>query len=246
MIGGLTGAEAALLASAAFVAGLVRGFSGFGTALVYLPLAGQVLSPFAALTSMVVFDLLGPLPNLRRALRDGEPADILRLLAGLAVALPLGLWLLTRSDPTLFRYAVSLGALALVACLVSGLRYRGRLTPPLVYGTGGLAGLLQGIAGLPGPPVILFYMASTRPAAAVRANTLLCLLVTNLAMLAGLASFGRLEGGAVALGAALILPNLAGNVLGARLFRPERETLYRRVAYAVIAASAVSGLPLLD
>ena len=32
------------------LAGLVRGFSGFGTAMVFIPIAGQVLSPIATLT----------------------------------------------------------------------------------------------------------------------------------------------------------------------------------------------------
>jgi hypothetical protein len=41
----------------------------------------------------------------------------------------------------------------------------------------------------------------------------------------------------------MILPYLLGNWLGAALFRPELELLYRRVAYAIIAASAILGLP---
>jgi len=53
-----------LLVAAAAVAGLVRGFSGFGTAMVYLPVAGQILSPFEALTTLLIMDLVGPLPNI--------------------------------------------------------------------------------------------------------------------------------------------------------------------------------------
>ncbi len=37
-----------MLVAVATVAGLVRGFSGFGTAMVYLPVAGQILTPFEA------------------------------------------------------------------------------------------------------------------------------------------------------------------------------------------------------
>ena len=52
------------LAAAVFVAGMVRGFAGFGTAMVYLPVAGQILSPFEALTTLVVMDMIGPLPHI--------------------------------------------------------------------------------------------------------------------------------------------------------------------------------------
>ena len=246
MILGLAPLDLAAVAGAAFAAGLVRGFSGFGTAMIYLPVAGQVLSPFAAITTLVIMDLVAPLPNAPRAWREGEPRDVLRLGAGLVCALPLGLWLLMQVPAEVFRYAVSVIALVLLACLILGLRYRGRLTRPMIFGTGLLSGITAGTAGLPGPPVILLYMASARASQSVRANTLLYLILSDMVMLPMLAVFGRLDGGAVLLGCAMILPGALGNILGAMLFRPGHEALYRRVAYVVIAASAVSGLPMLD
>ena len=246
MIAGLPAPDLAWLAAAAFVAGLVRGFSGFGTAMIYLPVAGQVLNPFAAITTLLVMDVVAPLPKLPGAWREGSPGDILRLFAGLVVVMPVGLWTLTRVEPEVFRYVVSVVALVLLAALVTGLRFRGRLTRPMVFGTGGLSGYLMGVAGLPGPPVILLYMASALPAHVIRANIFVYLVLTDLAMLPMLAAFGRLETGAVVAGALMILPNMAGIFAGARLFVPGRERVYRGVAYAVIAVSALSGLPVWD
>ena len=54
----------AYLVLGAVLAGLVRGFSGFGTAMVFIPIAGQVLSPVATLIVLLVMDLIGPLPNM--------------------------------------------------------------------------------------------------------------------------------------------------------------------------------------
>ena len=236
--------QLAVLCAITFVAAVVRGFSGFGSALVYLPVAGQFLTPFQAITTIVIFDLLGPLPIVRRAFRECDRGDLFRLMAGLVFALPLGLLTLTLVAPEVFRYTVSLVALFMLVCLISGLRYRGRLTSPLVYGTGGLSGFLQGVAGIPGPPVILLYMASTLATNVIRANMLLFLFLTDIALLPALAIFGRLDFSAVLLGILLIAPNLAGSVTGAYLFRPAYERVYRGVAYVIIAASAISGLPL--
>ncbi|SFP50196.1 sulfite exporter TauE/SafE family protein [Tranquillimonas alkanivorans] len=234
------------LVAAAILAGIVRGFSGFGTGMVFLPVATQVLSPVQAITALVIMDLVGPLPNVPRALRDGHPADVARLGAGMLVALPMGVWVLYVAPPELFRYAVSLLALGLLAALVAGLRYRGPMSPPLIFGTGGLGGFLGGAAGLPGPPVILLYMASPLPPAAIRANTLLYLVLTDALLLALLGATGGLAWSALGLGLLLILPYTLANIAGAALFRPERATAYRAVAYTIIAASALSGLPLLD
>ena len=238
--------DVAFLSGATFLAALVRGFSGFGSGLVYLPLAAQVLSPFQALTTIVIFDLIGPLPIVRRASRECETADLFRLISGLVVALPLGLLTLTLVAPEVFRYTVSFIALFLLGCLISGLRYHGQLNPPMIYGTGAMSGFLQGVAGLPGPPVILLYMASTRPIKIIRANTFLFLFTTDVVLLPMLAIFGRLDSSAIALGIFLIIPNLIGGLVGARLFRPEYEGTYRTIAYLIIAASAISSFPLWD
>lgn len=234
------------LAIAAGVAGIVRGFAGFGTAMVFLPVAGQFLSPVAALVTLTVMDLFGPLPNVPRALKDAHKKDVLRLCAGLIVALPLGLWVLTSVAPSVFRYGVSSITLLLLILLVLGWRYRGALNRGLIYATGMLGGFLFGAVGLSGPPVIMIYMASPLPARVVRANLMLYLLGGDVMMMAFLAIMGRLETNAVIIGLILAVPYLVGNVLGGWLFRPEFERAYRVVAYVIIAASALSGLPIFD
>ena len=234
------------LVSAVFIAGLVRGFSGFGTAMIFLPVAAQWLSPFAALTAMVIMDMFGPLPNLPRAVRDGHPRDVGRLTVGLAVGLPFGIFILGLVAPEVFRYGVSISALVLLALLSSGLRYSGALPRGVLYATGGLGGFLAGCVGLPGPPVIMFYMAAKMPPAVIRANTILYLMAADLVMLVMLALFDHLVSTAVWLGLLLALPYLLANVIGAAIFRPDKVALYRAVAYMIIAVSAISGLPVFD
>ena len=246
MILGLSGPDLFWISSAAFVAGLVRGFTGFGTAMIYLPVAGQILSPFGAITTLVIMDLASPLPNAPRAWRDGDPRDIARLGTGLILAMPIGIFALSLVAPEVFRYGVSSIAIVLLACLIGGIRYRGVLTRPLIFTTGAMSGFLAGAVGLAGPPVILLYMASEKAAKTIRANTLLFLVMTDIVLLPMLAVFGRLEGSAVLLGLAMIVPGVFGNVTGAALFRPGLERLYRTIAYAVIALSALSGLPFWD
>lgn len=234
------------LAIGAVLAGVVRGFAGFGTAMVYLPFAAQVLTPFEALTTLIVKDLTGPLIHVPRALREGDPADVARLGLGALLGLPFGVWMLSQVAPVAFRWGVSLVALTLLVLLVAGVRYRGRLTKPMIFGTGALGGVLGGSVGLPGPPVIMLYMASTLPVSAIRANNMLYLILADLILLAVLWWNGYLVASALALGLLMILPYTFGNWVGARLFRPEAERVYRWAAYAIIAGSAIMGLPLWD
>lgn len=230
----------------ALIAGTVRGFAGFGSAMIYLPVAGQVLGPFEALTTIIVMELFAPLIHVPRALKDGHPPDVLRLSIGALVAVPLGVFVLTLIEPDVFRWSVSFVALCVLALLITGVRYRGELTKPLVYATGAMGGFLGGSVGIPGPPIIVLYMASTLPAKAIRANNTLYLIVADVIMLGVFLVGGVLVVSALALGFLIILPYLIGNWAGAKLFRPEGEVLYRRIAYAIIAVSAVTGMPIWD
>ncbi|MFV2033986.1 MAG: sulfite exporter TauE/SafE family protein [Halocynthiibacter sp.] len=235
-----------LLVVGVVLAGLVRGFSGFGAAMIYLPLAGQVLPPFEALTTLFIMDLFGPLPNLPRALRDGHPDDVARLGLGMILTIPLGVGLLTVIGAEVFRYSVSLLSLGLLVLLIAGVRYHGKLRRRMIYLAGGIGGFLAGSVGVPGPPVIMLYMASPHPPSVIRANTLLFLLLADIAMLAVLGLGGMLVWRAVAIGLMLALPNLLANIAGAAIFRPEYEQSYRAAAYLIIAVAALTGLPLFD
>ena len=236
----------ALLVLAAVVSGVVRGFSGFGTAMIFLPVAALVVDPIWAILAMTGMDILGPLPAVPRAARDAKRRDLTLLLVSAGIMLPIGVWLLASVSPEVFRYAVSLISFALVACLVFGLRYRGPLNTSLVSGAGGAAGFLGGIAGLPGPPVILLYMASEAGAARVRATTMLFLVGFDVLLLVTYLLTGKFEFLPFGLGLCLAIPNGLGVLLGQMIFDPSKEALYRNIAYLVVICAAIFGLPIWD
>jgi uncharacterized protein len=229
---------------AAFLAGVVRGFSGFGTAMIFLPFAAQVLPPVWAILALIGMDILGPIPVLRRAARSASGRELGLLVGFGAVCVPLGVWLLTVISAETYRYVISAIALALVGCLLAGLRYRGRPSPALVGATGAVAGLSGGLSGIPGPPVILLYMASSMPVAQVRANTMIFLFCFDFILLGVIWLSGQGVWFPFLAGILLAVPNALGNLAGQAIFDPDRAKVYRGVAYAIVAASALKGLPI--
>lgn len=234
---------ATVVVLAALLAGFVRGFTGFGSGLVFMPLAVSVVPPVWALSAFLVVELVAPLSQLPRALRVGVPGQVGLMCAGALVTLPVGLSLLLVLPESMLRLAVSGMTLIALGVMLSGWRYRGPVRGSGVAGIGGAAGLVGGSTGLVGPPVILFYMASPLPVQVIRANIVLFLQFAAIAMLAMLWLAGALVRAPLLLGVVLILPYALAIVAGAAMFRPGRERLYRGVSYAVIAASALAGLP---
>lgn len=232
------------LVFAAFLSGVVRGFSGFGTAMIFLPFAAQVLPPVWSILALIGMDILGPIPVLRRAARDARGQDVALLVGFGALCVPLGVWMLTRISPDTYRYLICSLALVLVVCLLAGLRYRGQPRPALVGATGAFAGFSGGLSGIPGPPVILLYMASSVPVAQVRANIMIFLFCFDFILIGILWLSGQGAWAPLLAGGMLAVPNAAGNLAGQAIFDPARARVYRNVAYAIVAASAIMGLPI--
>ena len=80
----------------------------------------------------------------------------------------------------------------------------------------------------------------------IRANTSAYLFFYDILLLVILLCLSRFEMAPFVLGILLSLPAMAGNLLGGWLFDPRHEKLYRVVAYVIIAAAALSGLPILN
>jgi uncharacterized membrane protein YfcA len=186
---------------------------------------------------------MGPIPLVRTAWRVAQKRDFLLLLMGSVLLIPVGLSLHDTISPETYSYILSGIALFLVMCLIFGLRYTGTVSPPVTLGVGALAGFSGGLGGVPGPPAILFYMASALPVQVVRANMLLFLFFTDFLFIGIVGLRGDFALTPIIIGLMMAIPNAIGNLVGAAVFNPDKAGLYRGVAYAIVAAAAIMGLP---
>ena len=92
------GALAFLLATA-FIAALARGFSGFGAALIFLPLAATVTDPKIASPLLLITDAVLAVGFIPPALRVADKREVGIMGLGAAIGIPLGTLILVRTDP---------------------------------------------------------------------------------------------------------------------------------------------------
>lgn len=145
-----------ILVTTAFIAAFVQGVSGFGFALVTMPIMSgltsiQTAAPLVALTTLT--------NNLFLCLyyRQSFNRNVVKnLLLGSIFGIPIGLLALDYLPTALM--LVTLGMLIITYCLYT-------LVNPVIpvlksdrwtYGAGFLSGILLGCFNLPGPPIILY------------------------------------------------------------------------------------------
>jgi uncharacterized membrane protein YfcA len=234
------------LAAVIAAAGVVRGMSGFGAGMIIAPIAGAIYGPQWALVIVVVVDALPILPVAIPALRIATWREVVPVAVGTLLCFPLGIAILKAGDPTLLRWLICGAILACVAVLWSGWRYTGPRNAGVSAAAGGVAGVLSGIAQIPGPPVIAYWMASGLPAVLVRANLLAYFLVGEAISIGNLWFAGMFERGPVLIGAVAMLPYFVGLMIGWRLFGLASAATYRRVTFLLIVAAAVLAAPVWD
>lgn len=236
----------ALLAATAVLAGMVRGFSGFGSAMILVPVASAITSPQTAVVLLLFTDSLLTLPMVVPASRRCNWREVLPLATGALCTVPLGVHLLLVLDQTALRWIISLLILVLVALLASGWRWR---RPPSLLRTGlvgGASGLTGGMAGIAGPPVILFWMAGEGGPATIRSNIIVFFAMTGLFNLTAYFLNGLLTPERLAMGLALAPFYALALLMGARAFRFATPGFFRALAFGLCAVAAIGGLPLID
>jgi uncharacterized protein len=231
---------------ATLVAGLVRGFSGFGGALIFVPLAAAAVGPPTAAACLLVMDLVLTLPMVCNAVRICRWNTLLPVAAGAVVTIPFGAAILAQADPLVLRWGLAVLVMVLLALLVSGLRYSGEPHRLASLGVGGVAGLLSGIGQVGGPPVIAFWVAGPLAPAIIRANLIMFFCIASASSSVSYYWNGFFTG--EMLSALMVFAPVYAVALfiGTRLFGKAPERYYRRIAYVVIAIAAITSIPALD
>ncbi|MGH1465813.1 MAG: TSUP family transporter [Cognatishimia sp.] len=226
------------------VAGIVRGFAGFGTSLIFVPIA-NIFLPATDVVAVIMLTGMGSMVALLpRALKTAEVKDV-SLMGGAAIlTVPFGLWMLFLLDQVVIRWVATVIASVMLAALVLGWRYKGRIDLKRKLGIGAAAGVFGGMTGLTGPAVILFYLASGTRAAIVRANTILFLAMLDVVIILNMLVTGLLSLRLLGIAIVLTVPYFVTTKLGQALFSPDYERTYRTVAYGVIALAVLTGLPI--
>ncbi|HKD31057.1 MAG TPA: sulfite exporter TauE/SafE family protein [Xanthobacteraceae bacterium] len=235
-----------LLGLSAFVAALARGFSGFGSALIFVPLASTAIGPQTAAPLLLLIDGMTAVGLVPNAWRHADKRDVGTVSIGALAGVPLGAWILVKSDPLLIRWAIALFGTLLLALLTSGWRYRGKPSAAMAALVGAVAGLLGGAAQIGGPPIVAYWLSRPIPTETVRANIVLYFAISSVMtgtvyLVSGLLSPS-------VLGLALVTCPIYGVGLyaGARMFGLASELTFRRMCFALIAVAIALSLPILD
>lgn len=231
-----------IAAAAVFCGGFLRGFVGFGAALVIVPIMSLAYGPLIAIPALTVIGVPTLFQLLPDAIRHSERSVVLPIAIAIMLAAPAGTWLLVCIPPAIMKIAIAALVVVLVAMLARGWTLRWPVSRFVLIAAGVIGGLVQGVAGVGGPPVVAVALSIPGPPVKQRGNVLALMTATSLSSLLPLMLFGLFTRSAIVTGL-ILLPVYGGAILlGSRYFTRGGERHFRRAALAMLLVIGVATL----
>lgn len=233
----VTGVSLAASLVAVLVSSILRGITGFGFAIAATPLLAVAYEPRLAVAVVILLQVGIGLIDGPRAWKEAYRPPLTRLIGGAVIGTPLGMSaLVVLGDRELRLVVAGLTLCSLVAILRRPGVGRSTAVPPAVVGF--LAGMMNGVAAMPGPPVVAYVLRLPISEALSRALLILFFAVASIiAAVSGLLQ-GVIGPDSLVIAACSFPALLIGNAFGARLFKWAPSLLYRPTAITLLFAAA--------
>jgi len=236
----LTEAELAGVIGIAFLAAGCQSLTGFGSALVAVPLLSLYLDVKLAVVISTLLSTAISAPLLVEVRRQVRLAKVAPLAIGSVAGVPVGLLILEGVDARSLKILV-----AAVAIGASAILY---LAPRLHFGSrnalsslvaGALSGLLRASTSMAGPPLVLYTLSHEKEIEEFRSTLLAMFLFTSLLTVPGFIVADLVSRDAL-LATGVAVPGLvAGLLAGAYLRSRVQPELFRRLVLAVLVITSV-------
>jgi hypothetical protein len=220
----------------AILAGMVRGVTGFGGAMVMAPPFALLLGPRLMVPVVLLLEGIAALPMVWQTRTQVRWRTIAPILAAACVTIPLGGYVLVTADPGMLRRAVAAIVIVFALLMLRGWRYSGPQRLPASLALGGLSGVMTGGIGVGAPPVILYLISGPDPIAVTRANLTLFLAGISLAALVMLWSRDILDAHSGWMALLLTPVYFVGLLCGVRLFARFNDARFRQFTLLLLVA----------
>lgn len=223
-------------------AAVVRGLTGFGFAILAVPLMGLVIPPTqAVLLAIVLQMLIGPF-GVSKAMGHIDARLVAGVAVGAMVGTPFGLLILSSTPPDVARLLIAAIAVGCFGIFLIKRAPTPNRAPSHVAATGLAAGVLNGFAAMPGPPVILYFVRSGVPPMAARGSMILVFFAAATAGTITAWLRGLLDAHLGLLALSVFPLMLVGNHVGSKFFGVIPERVWRSAVIILLIVSALGAL----
>lgn len=226
----------------AFLAGLLRGYTGFGFAAVAVVGLNLFMVPQQSVPVVLGIDILCGLPLLRQAFRDADFATFKLLVFGALLGIPIGLGLILLVPSEVLKLGICLLILVVCMLLAINIRFRGTDKSFTKFGFGIFSGAATAGSSVGGPVIVCYMLSSSLNSAKQRGTMILFFIISQTIALMSLFGGGLFNFTVVKLILLLILPTLLAVWIGQCLFNRYQPRSFKPIALPIMVAVSLLGI----
>jgi uncharacterized protein len=224
------------------LAGLVRGITGFGGAMLMAPPLSLLIGAVPTVVTALLLEAAAALVMFSDALPKINKRVLFYLILPACFTVPIGGYLLVTLDPIIARKVISAVVAIFSMILLFGLRYSGPHRQATSLVLGGIVGVLLGATSVGAPPVILYLLSGPDPQAVTRANLTVFVTAISVVGLVMLLFAGAFTTRLIVSAFLLCIPYLTATWLGGALFARMSDLGVRRLTLGFMLTMSVVGL----
>ena len=231
-----------LLLFISLIAGFLRGLAGFGSGMLLAGPMVLLIEPTIAVAIIVILEASISLPLMKTAKQDVNWRLVKRLLLGAAFLAPIGVLALQVLSAQSAGQVISLLVIIAAIALLCGYQRKRATTKVKEVTVGGVSGFCCGIAGISGPPVVLYLLSGSHNHKEMRATLIYYFALIDFYVLAALLILDGFSLLPFAVALACFPLMWLGAMLGCKQLATTNPLQYKRWALLTIISGNVISL----
>ena len=225
--------------------GFLRGFIGFGSGLLMIPILSYFYSPVFAMVFNIVIEIPATIYLTFVGVKKSNLKEITPMMITMMLSIPFGMIFLVSVDEQIIKTLMSSFLILFVILIGSGWRIKSSITNHVLTLGGFISGLMQGSTGMGGPPYVTVLLSKNDSDEVARANILVITSGLVISAIISLYFFGLFTKNILLTGAITAPIFVFSTYLGTRFFNISGNKYYRNsslIALGIVGVATLIGV----
>ncbi len=155
------------------ISGFIRGFLGFGSGLITIPILSFLYSPVFAIVFNIIIEIPTTIYLTFIGAKTCKFKEISPMFFSMMLTIPIGTIFLISIDEQIIKIIMSILVIFFVILIASGWRLKSTITKYVLLISGIISGLMQGVTGMGGPSFATVLLSKDDKEEVIRGNILI-------------------------------------------------------------------------
>ena len=222
--------------------GFIRGFLGFGSGLITIPILSFLYSPIFAIVFNIIIEIPTTIYLTFVGARTCKFKEIIPMFFSMILTIPIGTIFLISTNKEIIKIIMSILVIFFVILIASGWKLKTTITKYILIISGTIGGLMQGMVGMGGPPIVTVLLSKGDDNNVTRGNILIMFTGTVIGAVISMYYFNLFTKELLVTGIVASPFYILASFTGSRFYNISGNKYYRNLSLLILGIIGISTL----